>query len=155
MARNFLRQLGRDERGASVIEIGLFAPILGLMLMGVSDLAMGYQRKLQLEGAAYRALEKVAVGSFQPDYQTYIRADAAAAAGVPQGQVTVDSWLECAGTRQTSFTGSCFAGQSTTRYVSVSIDGSYRPRFSWGPLGRQRNSAGNVPVNATAALRIQ
>jgi Flp pilus assembly protein TadG len=148
-----LRRLRDDDRGASVIEFALFAPILGVMVMGVTDLAMGYSTKLRVEAAIFRALEKVAVGSFQTDYTTYVRSEAATAAGVPESAVTVDSWLECNRARQADFAGSCAAGQDTARYVRVTINTSYTPRFSYGPLVRSSN--GTVPIEANASLRIQ
>jgi hypothetical protein len=123
------------------------------MLMGVTDLAMGYSTKLRVEGAIYRALEKVAVGSFQADYETYLKAEAATAAGVPTSAVAVDSWLECDRARQADFAGACAEGQATSRYVKVTITTSYTPRFSYGPLVRSTN--GTVPIEANASLRIQ
>ena len=149
------RRLGRDERGSSMIEFALFAPILAVMVMGITDVSMGFSRKLTLEQAAYRSLERVAVGSVQSDY-TYLRPEAAAAAGVPLANVTVDSWLECDGTRQTDFNGSCPETQMISRYVRISITGSFEPTFNYGPLARGLAGAdGNVPIAASAALRIQ
>lgn len=149
----FLRRLRRDRKGTSVIEFALFVPILSVMLMGVTDLAMGYATKLRVEGAIFRALEKVQVGSFQADYATFIQSEAASAAGVPTSAVTVDSWLECNRARQASFAGSCAEDQDTSRYVSVRIVTSYTPRFSYGPL--VRTSDGTVPIEANASVRIQ
>src|SRR5688572_15274005 len=109
MRAPFLRRLREDTRGASLIEFALFVPILAMMLMGVTDLAMGYSAKLRVEGAAYRALEKVAVGTVQSDY-SFLRAEAAAAdgaGGVQATDVTVDAWLECNRVRQTDFSGIC------------------------------------------------
>ena len=151
--RTLLHRLRGDDQGASVIEFALFAPILGVMLMGVTDLAMGYSTKLRVEGAIFRALEKVQVGSFQSDYTTFIQSEAATAAGVPTSAVVVESWLECDRTRQADFAGSCAAGQDTARYVKVTITTSYTPRFSYGPLVRSTN--GTVPIEANASLRIQ
>ena len=151
--RNLLHRLRGDDRGASVIEFALFAPILGVMLMGVTDLAMGYSTKLRVEAAIFRALEKVQVGSYQADYQTFIQQEAATGAGVPTSAVTVESWLECNRARQADFAGSCAAGQDTARYVKVTITTSYTPRFSYGPLVRSTN--GTVPIEANASLRIQ
>src|ERR1044072_9198100 len=85
-----LARLVREARGASVIELALFAPILAVMVMGISDVAIGYSRKLTLEQAAYRALERVAVGSVQSDY-TYLRGGVAAAARVPASSGNVAS----------------------------------------------------------------
>ena len=150
-----LQKLARDARGASLIELGLFAPILALMVMGVTDVAMGYSRKLTLEQAAYRTLERVAVGSVQSDY-SYLRAEAAAAAGVPVENVTIDSWLECDRVRQAQFDGSCPDGQMISRYVQIGIAGSYRPSFPVGPLARRYSNAdGTVPITVSTALRIQ
>ena len=151
--RNFLRRLRADAKGASVVEFALFAPILSMMVMGISDFAMGYSAKLRVEGAIYRTLEKVAVGTVQTDYQ-YLKAEAATAAGVAQSAVTVDNWLECNRVRADSFAGQCAAGQDTARYVSVSITTSYTPRFGYGPL-RNRNSSGVVPITSASSLRIQ
>jgi Flp pilus assembly protein TadG len=151
--RNLLHRLRGDDRGASVIEFALFAPILGVMLMGVTDLAMGYSTKLRVEAAIFRALEKVQVGSYQTDYQTFIQQEAATGAGVPTSAVTVESWLECNRARQADFAGSCAAGEDTSRYVKVTINTSYTPRFSYGPLVRSTN--GTVPIEANASLRIQ
>jgi Flp pilus assembly pilin Flp len=150
-----LARLVREARGASVIELALFAPILAVMVMGISDVAMGYSRKLTLEQAAYRALERVAVGSVQSDY-TYLRGEVAAAAGVPESSVTVDSWLECDSMRQAEFSGSCPDGQMISRYVRIGIAGSYRPSFGAGPLARRLGGTdGNVPITVSTALRIQ
>ena len=153
-----LHRLRRDDTGASVIEFALFAPILGVMLMGVTDLAMGYSTKLRIEGAIFRSLEKVAVGTasgpqvVQSDY-SYLQAEAATAAGVPTSEVAVDQWLECNRARQTDFTGTCPDGQDTARYVKVTINTTYTPRFSYGPL--VRNTNGVVPIEANASLRVQ
>ena len=154
--RTRLAALRADARGASVIEFALFAPILGMMLMGVSDLAMGYSAKLRVEQAAYRGLEKVAMGTVQTDYD-YLRTEAANSdgpGGIEAGEVTVDMFLECNETRSTGgFNGVCAAGQRTARYVRLTVTDTYTPRFSYGRVFG--NAQGVVPLSATAALRIQ
>ena len=144
-----------DESGASLIEFALVLPILAMMVMGISDVAMGFSRKLAVEAAAYRTLEKVAVRSSDTDMST-LAAEAATAAGVDEDDVTIDMWLECARTRQTDITGVCAAGQETARYVSVEIDATYTPRFDYGPLADAFGGRdGIVPTGATAAMRMQ
>ena len=44
-----LVHLIRDERGTSVIELALLAPILASLVIGMSDLSRAYSAKLQLE----------------------------------------------------------------------------------------------------------
>ena len=91
--RRLLPGLRRDESGVSVIELGLIAPVIAFMIIGMTDMARGFAAKLKLEQAAHRALEKVAVGTGQSDY-SYVRTEAATAAGVPEANVAVTTWLE-------------------------------------------------------------
>ena len=51
--------LGRDQRGAAVIELALVAPIFALMMIGIVDMSNAFSRKLALEQAAQRAIEKI------------------------------------------------------------------------------------------------
>lgn len=43
---------GAGERGASIVELAFIAPVLALIVMGVLDLARGYQLQIRLENAA-------------------------------------------------------------------------------------------------------
>ena len=52
----------RDERGASIIEMGLMLPVLATLLIGMVDISRGYSAKLQLEQAAQRSIEKAMNG---------------------------------------------------------------------------------------------
>ena len=147
-----LRHLGRDEKGASVIELGLFAPILAVMLMGVTDMSMGYARKLAVEQATFRALERVQLGTVQTDY-SFVRTEAATAAGVPASQVTLDTWRECNRVRQSTWDGVCNTGEELTRYVKVTINTTYTPRFDYGPFVTGSN--GTIPIVASSTVRVQ
>ena len=147
----WLRGIRREERGTSVVEFALFAPILAALLLGITDLAMGYARKMAVEQAANRALERVQVGSLMSSY-AFVQAEAASAAGVPVNQVAVDHWRECAGTRQGTVTGTCPSGQERSIFVSVAITASYTPQFVHGVLPTVN---GSVPITANASLRVQ
>src|SRR5690349_7864100 len=54
-----MRKLFRNERGAAVIELAMVAPVLALMTIGIVDMSNAYSRKLNLEQAAQRAIEKI------------------------------------------------------------------------------------------------
>lgn len=150
-----LRTLRRDEQGSSLIEFALVLPLLAMMVMGISDVALGYSSKLTMEAAAYRALEKVAVRTDMSDFSA-LRAEAATAAGVDQSAVTVDLWLECDRVRQTDVNAACAAGADSARYVEVRIDTTYEPQFNYGPLAESfARDDGLVPISASAALRFQ
>lgn len=42
----------RSERGASIVELALIAPVMVLLVYGVTDLARGYDLQIELENAA-------------------------------------------------------------------------------------------------------
>ena len=50
-----LVKLAREDRGAAVIELALIAPVLALLIIGVTDISIAYGRKLELEQAVQRS----------------------------------------------------------------------------------------------------
>ena len=156
MIRGRLSRLGRDERGVSLIELALIAPVLVFLIMGLTDLARGLAERLSLEQSASRALEKASVGSVQSDYST-LGSEAAAAAGTG-ATATVDQWLECNGVRQPAFDGACANGEMTARYVKVTVNRDFTPSFryinsAWKFL--RTNANGTIPLSGSAAVRVQ
>ena len=142
-----------DDRGSSVIEMGLVAPFLAAMLIGMVDLSRAYSTKLSVEQAAQRTIEKIQVSSYAPTDNTTIQAEAATAAGVATGNVTVTSWLQCNNSStQLSFTSSCNGTEPFARYVRIRIQKSYTPLFrvKW-----DRTTSGTWTVNGAAGIRIQ
>ena len=119
----------RDEGGAAVIELALIAPVLALMTIGVIDVSQAFGRKLTLEQAAQRAVEKVmqTTGSTTPEGT--IKAEAAAQAGVSQDNVTVTYRLECDGVKVDDFSTKCTDDQIEARYLMVTVNGDYDPMF--------------------------
>ncbi|HWH22704.1 MAG TPA: TadE/TadG family type IV pilus assembly protein [Allosphingosinicella sp.] len=148
--------MARDDRGTSAIEFALIAPILAALAMGISDLSTGLARKYQLEQASYRVLELVSVGSLQSDYE-HVKAEAAAEAGVPEANVDVSPWLECAGVKQSDFNAQCTGTDETARFLTVTVTDDFEPRFSYGPLGRafDDNDDGKIRLTARSTIRIQ
>ena len=151
-----LRKIVRDERGTSLIETALIAPMLAAMIVGMVDLSRGYAAKLKLEQAAQRTIEKIQRHGYNVDGKTTdadLKTDAAAAAGVSSGDVTVTKTLRC-GTAQTvtSWTGSCTEGQPFARYVQVSVQGSYTPLFA---LTWNRTASSAYTIIGVAGMRIQ
>ena len=148
----------RSERGVGAIEFALVAPVLAFLIMGVTDVAQGFSRKFSLEQAAYRALERASNGSVKSDY-SYLRTEAATAAGVPESSVVVEAWFECDRVKQPAFDGVCTdPGAMVSRYVSVNVESSYRPSFNYAVLNRQffdMSADGTVRIVGSAALRLQ
>jgi Flp pilus assembly pilin Flp len=171
-----LRALARDEGGTSVIELALIAPMLATVTMGIIDLSTGFSRRMEITEAVNRTVEKIAARNFEipsnssgPDF-TFIKEDAAEAAGVPASAVTVTRWLECNGAEQPHFDGTCPADDSRAecqvsnpspdlgcapvmaRYIEVRVDTTFKPAFA---TVFARRSDGTFPVSAEAAVRIQ
>jgi Flp pilus assembly protein TadG len=156
------RLLRSDQRGASIVELGLVAPIFGGLLVGMTDISRAYSMKLRLEEAAQRAIETVQQQSTHGNNYASLSTEAsnaATAAGYSGSTVTVTYSLECNGATNTSTTGaainaSCTTGQTYANYVTVKITNSYTPMFtaSYFP---NHNSNGTVTVSGYAGLRIR
>ena len=149
--RSFFARLTSDTRGVSVIETAIIVPALAMLIAGVSDLAMGFSARLKIQQASNSSIQLATAGGSNSLAFSTLQAEAATAAGVPTSQVTVDQWLECAGTRQTLFDGTCTSGQQEARYASVTITGSYNPKF---PM-MQYLSGTSLPLKGYSVVRVQ
>lgn len=147
-------RIARDDRGASIIELALVAPILASLLIGMVDMSRAYSYKLNLEQSAQRAIEKVQ--QYQSTTSTYgtLQSEAAVAAGVPASDVTIDYWLECDGSRQSDYNTSCSGSQTYARWVTVSVQGTFTPMFRSKYYPRA-NSNGTFTIIGKAGMRTQ
>ena len=50
-----LQSLGRDERGAALVEFALIAPALLVLLLGMFELGYNYYMQSQFQGAIQKA----------------------------------------------------------------------------------------------------
>lgn len=154
--------LRADEGGATLVEFALILPILTLFVLGTIDLTRGIGAKFALEQAAQRTIENAARGGQARADYSFLIEDGAAAAGVPEENVTLTQWLECrAGTAaptRLAFSGTCPDGQTEARYVSITIVTDYMPSFSYGPLAAGMANVqpdGSVRLSADAGVRVQ
>lgn len=147
-------RLARDDRGASIIELALVAPILASLLIGMVDMARAYSYKLKLEQSAQRAIEKVQ--QYQTTTSTYgtLQAEAATAAGVPTANVTIDYWLECDGVRASNYSSVCSGSQTYARWVTVAVQGTFTPMFKSKYYPRA-NTDGTFTITGKTGMRTQ
>ena len=142
----------RNERGTSVIELAVAAPVLLLFLAGLTDLGRGLSERYRLQQAVNRSLEMAQTGR-EDDY-AFLVPEAAAAAGVPETQVVQQQWLECDGVKMSKWTDECNVGSESARFVKLSITSSYRPLF--GSMSYQAaRSDGTVELTARGTLRVR
>lgn len=148
-----LSNLRRDARGVATIELAIFAPILATLVIGVVDMSMAVARKLSIEQAAQRSIEKVmqTTGTATPD-ETII-AEAADQANVPAENITVTYRLECDDIHVPDYSQKCDEGEIEARYLEVQVVDAYDPMFSvhFGGIGAD----GKYHMSATAGMRIQ
>jgi len=151
LALGKLRTLGGDERGVSVIELGLIAPVLALFIAGIIDLSQGLAQRFAMQQAVNGSLElllarplEADLGEDEVDYD-YIVDHAAAAADVTEDDVTVDLWLQCDDLRMDDYSDTCPSGEDSARYFSLRIDKPFTGSFF----------VGEVDLFATGVMRIQ
>lgn len=146
-----LRNPIRDERGAAVIELALIAPILALLTMGVIDVSQAFNRKLTLEQAAQRAIEKVMQTTGDTTPEETIKAEAAAQGYVDEDDVTVTYRLECNGEVEADFDTECAPGEAEARWLMVTVAGTYEPMFPMHFFGDEADKI--YRMTATAGMR--
>ena len=149
--RQIAARLRRDRRGVSVIELGIALPVQSVMQVGLVDIATVYSAQMSLQQAAARSLERLQVTGYTTNF-AFLRTEAAAAAGVPESQVTVTTWLECNNVRQPATTTTCAGTAVAGKYAQVAISSSYTPFFASSPLG-PRLANGKVALSAASAVR--
>lgn len=148
----FLRRLAHEQRAVGAIELALVAPVIVLLLLGATDVAMGYSAKLKLQQAAARATEMATARTPNSLTKEKLKTEAAAAAAAvsPGASSEVDLWLECNGGPRLAFTGGCSTGQEIARYASVVISGRYQPIFGFPFFSKT-----GVAISARSSVRVQ
>ncbi len=147
------KTLGRDQRGTAVVEFAFVAPLLSVLMVGAVDISMAFGRKLNLEQAAHRAIEKVMQTSADETVEGTLKAEAALQAGVTTDKVQVTYSLECNQVRMGDPSLSCGAGQTESRYVEVTVSDRVRPTIPIAIAGL--NGDGTFHISATAGMRTQ
>jgi Flp pilus assembly protein TadG len=152
----YVRNLRRDQRGNSFVEMAFIAPVLATVLVGTIDISDAVSMKVKTEQAAQRAIELAQTASYSSasTMTTALQTEATNAAGTGSS-ATATAWAECNhGTHVDYDTGTCSTGQSYARYVSVTVQNSFTPMFGTS-LFPGANSDGTVTVKGYAVLRMQ
>ncbi len=147
-----ISKLMRDDRGTSVVELAIVAPVLAGLLVGMVDISSAYSAKLNAEQAAQSAIEKVFQKSADTTVVNTLVTEASTLAGVPADKVTTDEWVECDGERQESFDATCGTNEDEARYLSVSVTATYSPFFPT-TFGTSVNADGDYEFTGVAAIR--
>ncbi len=164
----------RDRRGSVTVELALFAPILATLIVGVADISLAFGRKLEIEQASQRAIEKVMQTTGSATVADTIKLEAVCQVNGTDGDgdctggrlseddVTVTYRLECIGDGSRTATESedatafdaltCGADEREARYLSVTVVDTYTPMF---PIHWSTGDDGVYSLAATAGVRTQ
>lgn len=152
------RRLRKDRQGFGAMELALSFPFVLFLALGMIDAFGLVATKIDYERAAQRTTDFALAKRPNTADGTYLKTVAKAAAGVTDSDVTIEIFLECDGTKQSDFTGTCAAGAETTRYVSVLISKAQQTRFDWASLSRIfgfTSFPNTVTVTGDSLVRIQ
>lgn len=140
-----IKKLVRADGGTATLELALVLPILASLLIGVVDITTAFNRKLVMEQAVQRAIERVMQTTTTQTVEANIKAEAAAAAGIPIENVTVVYTQTCNGV-STPTTQDCpNVNDTQVLYTNVSAWTSFTPMFPLARLG-MTNSAFRLNV---------
>lgn len=151
------------ERGAAVIELALVAPMLALMVIGVVDMSNAIGRKLLLEQAAQRSIEKIMNTTGNTTVENTIKNEAVCQVNgtntdgscktspITTSNVTVTYRLECNGAVTTDT--ECPSGQTASEWISVRVTDTYTPMFPIKFAGIDGD--GTYHIVANAGVRIE
>jgi Flp pilus assembly protein TadG len=158
-----LKQLLRDKVGTATVELALAAPILATMVIGVTDISIAYGKKLELEQAAQRAMEKVMQTTGEDTPENTIKKEAVCqyngtlpdASGVCAGtisaaNVAVTYSLKCNGVVK-DYSLDCVAGETEVRYITATVTDNYTPMFN---MHFGTHSDGTYHLSVTAGVRV-
>ena len=147
--QRLLKKLARSQRGAATVELALVMPILTTMLIGVVDVTTAFNRKLELEQAVQRSIERVMQTTTDETVEANIKQEAAEAAGISEDDVIVSYSLTCDGV-VTDYNTDCTGTQVEVRYVNVEATTTFTPMF---PLSKLGMTADHFTITAETGIR--
>ena len=145
----FFKNLTRSTRGAATIELALVMPILTTMLIGVVDITTAFNRKLELEQAVQRSIERIMQTTTDLPVEENIKQEAASAAGIDPSAVIVEYTLTCDGV-SAAYDTDCADGELEVRYIDVSASTTFTPMF---PLSKLGISGSSFTITAQSGIR--
>ena len=139
--RRWLASLVKDERGTTIIETAIVAPVLLTMALGSYDVSHMIARQHELQSAASDVEGIVfAVSSGTSTDTTKIKSVVVASLGLAANQVIVDKVYRC-GTTAALITDktTCASGSAVSTYVRVDMSDSYTPTWTDFGVGEALN----------------
>ena len=141
--------LPRDDRGVTVIETAIIAPVLICLALGGFDVSSMVARQHELQNGAGDAEQIVlAAASGTATDTTTIKSVLANTLGIPNdaAHIAVDKLYRC-GTATTLVSAVCSSGSYESTYIQVTFHDTYTPLWAQFGIGS--------PVNYTVQRLVQ
>lgn len=145
-----LRNSYQEDRGVATIELALIAPVLATLIIGVADVTTAFNRKVELEQAVQRAIERVMQTTAEFTVAENIKDEVNKAAGVPKANVTVNYFLSCNGVVKSAELD-CTGTEAEVRYTIVSAFDTYTPVIPLAAIG----FGGPITIRVETEMRTQ
>lgn len=135
-----LARLSRDERGSTVIETAIVAPVLLVLALGTFDVSQMISRQHQLQAGAGDVESIVlAVASGTSTDTSTVKTALVNTLGMAASKITVDKIYRCNVQTSVSTSNSCSSGQKVSTYVRVTFTDSYTPLWKKFSVGSTMN----------------
>jgi Flp pilus assembly protein TadG len=146
-----LRRVLRNRRGAVALEFGLLVPVLSSMVVAVTDLSIGFARKMAVQEAAEAGAQYAALHGWSSASISTAITSATSLAGVTATPAPTTSCGCASGTTIAAATcgSTCASGRAAATYVTANAQYSYSMILTYPGLGNP------VTLRASTTIRIQ
>ena len=136
MTRRWWSRLRRSTSGVAAIELGLIAPVLLALLLGILDFGMAYWEQMQVVNAADAGTQWAMQNGYNA---TNISATAQNATYLPLSSSDVQAVNVCgcptsSGVAMYACTATCPDGSTPSQYYRVTTHICYKTIFTWPGL---------------------
>jgi Flp pilus assembly protein TadG len=154
MWKNSWSRLRASQDGLGAVELGLIAPVLLIMLLGVLDFGLAFWEKMEIGSAADAGAQWAMSNSFDQNTVTNIVQSATNLSGVVVDPAPATR-CGCATSTAVSFydcSATCPAGTTANTYIVVNARICYSTLFPWP--GLNYCSSGNSSCSGCSSQQI-
>lgn len=145
------RKFALAQGGAAAIEFAILGAVLSLLVVGVSDLGLGFYSNMQVQNSAQAGAEYAAVHGFNSSAITSAVTSATSVTGISAAPAPQQFCACVSGTSISTVTCGtiCTNGMTAGTYVSVSAARTYSTLISYPGF------SASYSQSATSTVRIQ
>jgi Flp pilus assembly protein TadG len=146
--RKWFQRFRKDDRGVAMIEYGLLAPVMTVLLVGIVDFGNFIHEKMELDDLARDSVQYVLQGGNYNNIQTDVIDQSNIYKSVDKDQLSLtvtppSQQCECSGGSSVVCTGgTCPSGDYVRGFVSVTITASYKPIITWPGIAANKSMTG-------------